>query len=183
LRLLGTALHREQRAETLARLAEALLAVPPQSGPPRRVAYARGSDALQLAAPGTGATEVFARLGWQVLAPPGEGRFRPAKLPDVAALDPDILVFADPAMRDIVARSPEWRALRAVREGHAYAAPKLPFGWIEEPPSLNQLLGVAWLAGGDAVTLAATFNAVVYGHVLTADELRSVAGNAQPLPP
>ena len=183
LRLLGAALHREQRAETLARLAEALLAVPPVPGKPPRVAYVRGTDMLKLAAPGTGATEVFTRLGWQVVAPPGDGWFRVTTQDAIAAFDPDIVVFSDAGMRAVVAASPAWRALRAVRDGHAYIEPASPFGWINEPPSLNQVLGVAWLAGGDAATLAATFSAVVYGHVLTADDVRAVADTAKPLRP
>ena len=68
-RLLGGVLHRESRAETLASFAEALLALPmPHTDHPRLV-YARGTDGLTVAAPGTDVTEVFTRLGWQVLAP------------------------------------------------------------------------------------------------------------------
>jgi iron complex transport system substrate-binding protein len=104
-------------------------------------------------------------------------------LAQVAAFDPDRLVFSEPAMRAAVAASPAWRALRAVREGHAYTAPRLPFGWIEEPPSLNQLLGVAWLAGGDPAALAARFGTEVYGHTPTPAELRAVAEIARPLSP
>jgi iron complex transport system substrate-binding protein len=183
LRLLGHSLRREPRGEQLAQLAEDLLHVTPQSGPARRVMYLRGTDTLSAASPDSGAVGVFARLGWEVVAPPGSGRFHPATLRDVAALDPDVLVFAEPAMRAIVAASPEWRALRAVREGHAVAAPRLPFGWIEEPPSLNQLLGVAWLAGRDPATLAATFGAVVYGQPPTPDELARIGAITQPFPP
>jgi iron complex transport system substrate-binding protein len=62
-------------------------------------------------------------------------------------------------------------------------APALPFGWTDEPPSINRLLGLAWLAGGDPATLAATFNAVVYGHVLTPAELHTLLAGVRTLPP
>jgi iron complex transport system substrate-binding protein len=182
LRVLGAALHREQRAETLARLAEAMLALPSDGKHPR-VVYARGPDGLTVVAPDNGSSEVFARLGWQVLAPPGKGRFRKATLADIAALDPDIIVFGDAHMRATVSGSADWRALRAVREGHAVIAPALPFGWVEEPPSLNRLLGLAWLGGHDAATLAAVFGAVVYGHAPSAAELQAVADGVRPLQP
>ena len=42
-----------------------------------RVLYARGADGLTVAAPGTDVTEVFTRLGWQVLAPDGPGDIPP----------------------------------------------------------------------------------------------------------
>ena len=49
-------------------------------------------------------------------------------------------------MRKAVAGSPQWRTLRAVREHHAYVAPDVPFGWLDEPPSINRLLGLAVLS-------------------------------------
>ena len=65
-----------------------------------RVLYARGADGLTVAAPGTDVTAVFTRLGWQVLAPDGEGTFRTSSIEAIQALDPDVLIFSDPAMRD-----------------------------------------------------------------------------------
>ena len=182
LRLLGAALHREARAETLARLAEAMLALPVPAEH-RRAMYLRGAEDWKAVSPGSGAAAVFARLGWAVLAPDGGGAFRPVTLAQVAALDPDVLVFGDARMRGIVADSPQWRALRAVREGHAFVAPALPFGWVEEPPSLNRLLGFAWLGGHDAPALAAMFGAVVYGHPASPAELAAIAEDVRPLAP
>jgi len=183
LRLLGAALHRAARAETLAKLAEQSLALPSPPDRTPRVLYARGPDGLTVAAANTGITDVFARLGWQVLAPPGQGTFRKAALADIAALDPDEIVFGDARMRAVVAASPEWRALRAVREGHALIAPAQPFGWIEEPPSLNRLLGLAWLSGMDPGSLAARFSNVVYGRALSPAQEQAIADSVQPLPP
>lgn len=182
LRLLGAALHREARAELLARYAEAILALPPPASRPT-VVYLRGAGEWRAVAPGSGLAAAFSHLGWTVLAPPGTGALRPATLAEVAALDPDVLFFGDPRMRGLVAASAEWRALRAVREGHAYVAPALPFGWLEEPPSINQLLGVAWLATGDAAGAFAAFDAVVYGHAPTPAELAAVAEGVRPLAP
>ena len=101
----------------------------------------------------------------------------------IRALNPDVLVFSDPAMRTTLARSAAWQSLRAVHDGHALIAPALPFGWIEEPPSINRLLGLAWLSGRDPMTLAATFNAVVYGRVLTAAQVNDALAGANTVPP
>jgi iron complex transport system substrate-binding protein len=182
LRTLGNALHREDRAETLARLSEAILALPDTPAPRGTVVYARGADGLAVAAPGTGATEVFALLGWKVLAPDGQGTFRHARVEDILALDPDLLVFADPAMRATVGSEP-WRSLRAVREHHVLIAPSLPFGWVDGPPSINRLIGLMWLRGNDAGTAGAIFNSVVYGRVLSRaqiEELRTATRNVEP---
>jgi iron complex transport system substrate-binding protein len=181
-RLLGAILHREDRAETLARFAEALLALPPPAAHPR-VLYARGPDGLTVTAPNTDVTEVFTRLGWQVVAPEGEGTFRQVSIDAIKSLDPDVLVFGDPAMTETIAHSEAWQSVRAVRQGHAFIAPHLPFGWIEEPPSINRLIGLAWLRGGDPVTLAALSNAVMYGHALTPAELESVLVGVRSMQP
>jgi iron complex transport system substrate-binding protein len=183
MRTLGTVLHREGRAETLASFAAALLALPtPQAAHPR-VVYARGADGLTVAAPGTDVTEIFTRLGWQVLAPDAPGMFRTTTIDAIRALDPDIVIFSDPAMRATVMHDDAWRAVRAVREGHAVAAPALPFGWIEEPPSINRLLGLAWLSGHDPAMLAAMFHAVVYGRALTPAQLDGVLAGVHPMQP
>jgi len=183
IRLLGGILHREGRAETLATFAEAVLALPASQVTHPRVVYARGADGLTVAAPGTDVTEVFTHLGWRVLAPDGQGTFRSSSIDAICALDPDILIFSDPAMRETVIHDDAWRVVRAVREGHALVAPLLPFGWLEEPPSINRLLGLAWLSGRDPMTVAALFNAVVYGHVLTTAQLDALLSGVPRLAP
>jgi len=180
-RALGSVLHRNDRAEALATVAEAMLALPVANSTHPRVVYARGADGLTVTAPGTDVTEVFTRLGWQVLAPDGSGTFRTSSIDAIRALDPDLLIFSDPAMRDTVMHADAWRAIRAVREGHALVAPSLPFGWLEEPPSINRLLGLAWLSGRDPMTLAALFNAAVYGHALTPAQLDTVLAGVHSL--
>ena len=183
LRTLGGVLHREERAEALAVLAEAMLTLPPVTAMHPRVVYARGADGLSVAAPGTDVTEVFAHLGWTVLAPEGQGTFRPATIEAIRALDPDRLIFSDPAMREGLVRDPAWQTVRAVREGHAAVAPAAPFGWVEEPPSINRLLGLAWLGGHDPAALAALFNAATYDRALSPETLAAVLAGVPAIKP
>jgi iron complex transport system substrate-binding protein len=181
LRLLGSILHREERAETLASFAEAVWALPKRPRITLSIVCARGPDGLTLVAPGSDLAETFTRAGWRVAAPQGQGQSRQATLDDLRALDPDVIVFTDPAMRTALAQSEAWRSLRAVRDGHAVVAPNLPFGWLDEPPSINRLLGLAWLGGADPRTLAALFNAVVYGRALTSPQLDALVAGAHSL--
>jgi iron complex transport system substrate-binding protein len=174
-RTIGRILHEPEQAEAVARFAEAILALPVPANSHPRVLYARGADGLLAAAPETDVTAIFTRLGWQIVAPEGTGTFRPATVDAIGKLDPDIIILADPAARTVLG-TPPWAGLRAVRDGHAYIAPSAPFGWVEEPPSINRLLGLAWLRGGDPLTLATLFNSVVYGRTLTTDQLMAIAG-------
>ena len=68
-----------------------------------------------------------------------------------------------------------------MRNGHAMVAPSVPFGWIEEPPSINRLLGLAWLKGADPATLAALFNASVYGRSLTSQQVSEMTKTIGPI--
>lgn len=183
LRTLGMILHRQERAETLAATAEVMLTRSAITGGHPRVVYARGTDGASVAAPDTNATDVFTYLGWQVVAPGGDGPFRPATIDAIAGLDPDILIFAEPAMRTAVMHKDAWRAVRAVREKRVFFAPAMPFGWLEEPPSINRLLGIAWLGRHEPELLATVFNAVFYGHALTPAELGTVLADTSLLHP
>jgi iron complex transport system substrate-binding protein len=180
-RVLGSILHREERAEILARFTEALLASPKRPDTSLRIVCARGPDRLTLVAPGTDLAEAFISAGWQLVAPAGQGPSRQATLDDIRALDADVIVFADPAMRATLAQSDAWRSLRAVHDGRAFVTPNHPFGWLDEPQSINRLLGFAWLGGSYPKTLAALFNAVVYGRALTASQLDAVVAGVHSL--
>jgi iron complex transport system substrate-binding protein len=185
LRALGAAVHREGRGELLARQAEAILAaVPISRNAVPRVYYGRGPDGL-VGTPGAGASEVFALLGWQVLTPEANGTPSRTSIAAIAALDPDVLIFQSAGMRQAVAESSQWRALRAVREHRAIVAPDVPFGWPDEPPSINRLLGLAVLSarGDGAVGLPAIFSATVYGRAPTPSQLQAVRESLKPLAP
>ena len=192
LRVLGRALHRESRGEELAQIAEGVLASVRHGATHHRVVYVR-SDGGHVLVTGGNNSEALEFLGWRILAPPphpGEAArasFRAASPEEIAALDPDILLFADPAMRARVLQSEAWRGVRAVREGHAWTVPAAPFGWIEEPPSLNRLLGLAWLADGEphpgVVPLAAVFNAAVYGRTPTPAQIDALRASLLPITP
>jgi iron complex transport system substrate-binding protein len=149
------------------------------AGPPAAILLAAVAPDLMLGWPSSLSDK--ARAGWQIVAPEGDGPMRRATMADVRALDPDVIVFTDPAVRTALAESEPWRSLRAAREGHAVVSPSIPFGWIDEPPSINRLLGLAWLGGSDPRTLAPLFNAVVYGHVLTASQVDVVVAGAHAL--
>jgi len=72
----------------------------------------------------------------------------PAKttLAEIARWDPDVVITQDGGLYRAMPSDPGWRALRAVQTHHVYLAPDLPIGWLDEPPGINRLLGLRWLA-------------------------------------
>jgi iron complex transport system substrate-binding protein len=81
-----------------------------------------------------------------VVAGRGKGTFGPLSLDQLAGLAPDVIVTIDPAAFATMRSDPSWRRLTAVTDNHVYRAPAAPFGWIDEPPSVNRVIGLLWLA-------------------------------------
>jgi iron complex transport system substrate-binding protein len=67
-------------------------------------------------------------------------------LEQVLAWRPDIIIVLDPGFYKSVWGDPQWGQLAAVRNKKVYLAPSLPFGWVDEPPAANRLIGLRWLA-------------------------------------
>jgi molybdate/tungstate transport system substrate-binding protein len=133
-RTLRRVLHRQDRAETLARFAEALLVLPTSHLTHSTVTHptvscARGADGLTVDAPGTDITELFAQLSWHVVAPAGRGPFRQADIAEIHGLDPDVMAFSDPAMHATLAHSATWQALRAAMTRQSVCAVRLTTSW------------------------------------------------------
>jgi iron complex transport system substrate-binding protein len=185
LRDAGKVLNRRDAAEPLARLAEAVLAAVPTPAQRLRVVYGRGEDGLTLVRPGSTAADVFAVLGWTLLVPPDgeDGPFRHATVSEIAALDPDLIILGDPGAAARIAESADWQALRAVKEHLAFTAPRLPFGWIDEPPSINRLLGVAWLSGNDAGSVGALVGSGLFGRLPERAQLATLREQVRPIGP
>jgi len=63
----------------------------------------------------------------------------------VLAWDPEVIVTIDQTFAQTVRSNPLWRSVSAVKTGRVHLSPKLPFGWIDFPPSVNRLPGLWWL--------------------------------------
>jgi iron complex transport system substrate-binding protein len=186
LRMLGEMLGRRERADALAAYAEktlemvdgVLARVPADKRP--RIFVARGADGLQSAVMGSGLTEVVERVGALNVAQaavgsmPGRGGAVEATPAQVAAWKPDVVVALD---------KPAYEAMRKALPGtKVLLAPALPWGWLGEPPSVNRLIGLRWLASAfypDDVKLdlrseAREFHRLFYGVVPSDAELTAL---------
>jgi iron complex transport system substrate-binding protein len=197
-RTLGAVLGEAERAAALAAYAERVLAeahglaagVPADHRP--RVYYARGPDGLDTALPGSINGELIDRLGAvNVAGGAGQGNLAKVSPEQVLAWDPEIIVTNDRSFRDGVGRDPRWRGIRAVADGRVYKAPDLPFGWFDQPPSVNRLIGLPWLAHllypdratGDIRDRTREFYRLFYRVELTDDQLDRLLADAVPRRP
>jgi iron complex transport system substrate-binding protein len=152
IRQVGAALGVRERAELIARYVEetekrldaGLKDIPPSGR--RRVYLARGADGLETGLSGSINTEIIERAGGINVAERGAARggLATVSIEQVLAWAPDTIVTWDANFFRSYATNPVWAAVPAKR---VYMAPRLPFGWIDQPPSINRTIGLRWMAG------------------------------------
>lgn len=150
---LGIVLNEHQRAETLARSATTLLdsvqhslnGLPTYQRP--WVYYGRGKDGLTTGMAGSINLETISAAGGINMGDTlGDGGLKPITADRLLNWNPNVIVAQEREFHDSLLNDDKWHTLRAVAAKRVYLSPGLPFGWMEEPPSVNRLLGVRWLA-------------------------------------
>ena len=155
-RLLGTVLGVEARAEriaayveaTFAQIDRALAEVPEDRRP--RVYLARGPSGLETGLLGSINTEIIERVGAiNVAVDPSGARRGLVQVPieQVVVWNPDTVITWDRNFYESVWTDFYWQGVDAVAKERVYLSPTAPFGWIDRPPSLNRMIGLQWLAG------------------------------------
>jgi iron complex transport system substrate-binding protein len=151
-RKLGELTHRRAEAEALARYADETMAtikqrvdhIPAAQRP--RVYYARGPRGLETGLGGSINVETIEFLGAHNVAAERTGGLALVSLEQVLLWNPDVIITIDADFAANVRHDPLWTSLAAVRAGRVHLSPKLPFGWVDFPPSVNRLIGLWWLA-------------------------------------
>ena len=150
LRLLGPALAAAERGEMLAAAAERILALTRERVAERQRAgtirfyYSRSDDGLSTATSVAHSTDVMRLLGLVNVADGSPSALPQVTREQVVAWNPEVIFAPNPGFIKAFA-APEWQSVAAVAAKHVFAAPRPPFGWIDEPPSLNRLLGLLWM--------------------------------------
>ena len=149
-RLLGALTRRD--AEPLAAYTEKMLEtiaarinrVPQEERP--RVYYARGPRGLETGLGGSINVETIEYLGARNVAAERQGGLATVSIEQVLVWNPQAIVTIDRDFAAGVQNDPQWKQVEAVSAGRVHLSPKLPFGWVDFPPSVNRLIGLWWLA-------------------------------------
>ena len=110
-----------------------------------RVYYARGPRGLETGLGGSINVETIELLARNV-AGETRGGLANVSIEQVLLWNPDVIITIDQDFAANVRSDPAWAPVKAVREGRVHLSPKLPFGWVDFPPSVNRLIGLWWLA-------------------------------------
>jgi iron complex transport system substrate-binding protein len=193
LRGLGTLLGVAERADDLALWAEHAIAglrgrllVRPANKRPH-VYYGRGASGLETALPGSSSGAALDEAG-AINVANGLGRgIRVLVTPEqLLAWDPEIIIAEQRGFYNALQRDRGWRRLSAVRNKRVYLEPSNPFGWIDDPPGVNRLIGLYWLSAlfypdetqEDLRTTTCDFYDKFYGEKLTNAQIESLVGTA-----
>ena len=151
-RKLGELTHRPDQAEALARYADETIktiksridTVSEAQRP--RVYYGRGPNGLETGLGGSINVETIEFLGAHNVAAEHRGGLATVSVEQVLAWNPEVIITIEPAFATTVRTDPVWAPIKAVQTARIYLSPRLPFGWVDFPPSVNRLIGLWWLA-------------------------------------
>jgi iron complex transport system substrate-binding protein len=154
LRLLGKALGVRERADRIADYIEAteqlldnhLRDLP--AAKRHRVYLAREANGLETGLTGSINTEIIEHAGGINVAERGNlrGGIANVSMEQVIAWAPDTIITWDANFFAGYGTNPLWATVPAVVSKRVYLAPRLPFGWIDAPPSINRVIGLKWIA-------------------------------------
>jgi iron complex transport system substrate-binding protein len=153
LRTVGQLVGADERAEILARYAETVFArtrdrlakIAAADHP--SVYVARGPRGLESAVAGSIGSEAADMVGARNVVAAGTA---PRSIVEVSpeqvlGWQPKVVLALDRRFFAAAPADPVWRQVAAVREKRMYLVPDLPFSWLDEPPSVNRLIGLLWL--------------------------------------
>jgi iron complex transport system substrate-binding protein len=129
--------------QTLTVITERIANVPREKRP--AVYYARGPRGLETGLGGSINVETIELLARNVAADTKGGLAR-VSIEQVLLWNPDVIITIDREFAASVRGDPTWAAVAAVRAGRVHLSPKLPFGWVDFPPSVNRMIGLWWQA-------------------------------------
>jgi iron complex transport system substrate-binding protein len=120
-----------------------LLIRPPDARP--HIYYGRRADGLETPLPGALSAETIDEAGAiNVAVSLGRRQTVVISRDDLLVWDPEIIIAEQRAFYDAMRRGS--KRLAAVRNKRVYLAPSTPFGWIDDPPGINRLIGLYWLS-------------------------------------
>jgi iron complex transport system substrate-binding protein len=150
-RTLGALIGQRELGEAFVRTAEGTMntivervrPIPSEQRP--RVYYARGPRGLETGLGGSINVETIELIA-QNVAGGTRGGLANVSIEQVLLWNPDVIITIDQDFAANVSNDPAWASVAAVRARRVHLSPKLPFGWVDFPPTVNRLIGLWWLA-------------------------------------
>lgn len=118
----------------------------------------------------------------------GKGNGNEISLEQIAVWDPELIIFQKGSIYDTVGEDPAWQGIAAIANDNFYEVPNNPWCWMNNPPTVNQLMGMQWLprllypdAFDDSIEdVTRAYYSTMYDRDLTDAELSELLEGALP---
>lgn len=118
----------------------------------------------------------------------GKGTGVEISMEQLTLWNPQVILFQEGSIYDSVNSDPVFAELDAVKNGEVYEVPNTPWCWLNNPPTVNQVLGMQWLPRllypdqFDSSIYDATkdYFKTFYGYDLSESEFDQIAPHALP---
>jgi iron complex transport system substrate-binding protein len=111
------------------------------------VYYGLGRDGLDTGLAGSQVMATLDQAGViNVAARLGVGELTRVTREQIFQWDPAVIIAQQRSFYNALLRDRGWRGLSAVVKKRVYLAPDVPFGWIDDPPGPNRIIGLPWLS-------------------------------------
>lgn len=151
-----------------------------------RVMYAGGEYGLEVKQGGTSHTAVLETVGLEPVGEAVSSSSGEVSIEQVLNWDPDVVLLAPYSYYPGIYSDGVWQKASAVKNNHVYEVPGEPYSWIDQPPSVQQVLGVLWLGNllfpelydMDMVQVTREYYAMFWGCELSDDDARRLLANS-----
>lgn len=194
-RMLGDLLGMEERGEELGAYCDvayeevqtAMAAVPEDERV--RCAYLLGDAGLNAIAKGSFQGQVVDMITDNVVVvenASSKGSGNEVSLEQIALWNPDMIIFGANGIYGTVGDEAAWQGISAIDAKNYYEVPSEPYIWLNNPPTVNQILGMQWLArlcypeqfDNDMQETVSAYYRTFYGYVLSDDEYKELTASA-----
>lgn len=118
----------------------------------------------------------------------GSGAGQEVSLEQIALWNPEIILFQTGSIYDTVGDNPAWAGIAAIDNGTYYEVPNSPYCWLNNPPTVNQVMGMQWLPrllypdkfDTSIEDVTKSYYQTFYGCELTDAEVADLVKNALP---
>ena len=194
-RMLGDLLGMPERGEELGAYCDAVWAEAEKTqaslSDDERVnmAYLGGDAGLNAIAQGSyqgKVIDMFANNVVQVEKAAGSGLGNEISLEQLAVWNPDLIVFQQGSIYDTVGSDAAWAGIAAIENNNYYEVPAQPYCWLNNPPTVNQVMGLQWLPrllypskyDDDLAQVTKKYYKTFYGYDLSDDEYSELVSKA-----
>lgn len=117
-----------------------------------------------------------------------KGNGNEVSLEQIAVWNPDLIIFQKGSIYDTVGADAAWSGISAIANNNFYEVPNDPWCWMNNPPTVNQLMGMQWLprllypdAFSDSIQdVTKAYYRTMYGRDLSDAELADLLQGALP---